>query len=135
MVEDAVVVVVILISDYLVKTLVARWNIGHLTAARRGLIVYQSWLLMIRLASSTSTLIVGDVSIEMTVVTTTFLGLTGFKVQLGTFAWVCLVTRMLKADWNMIIASAISWNLISSQFPLSSVVLHLVTADGLSEIS
>jgi hypothetical protein len=38
-VDDAVVVVVILISDYLVETLVARWNIGHLTAARRGLIV------------------------------------------------------------------------------------------------
>ena len=65
----------------------------------------------------------------------TFLSLTGFKVQLGTFAWVCLVTRMLKADWNMIIASAISWNLISSQFPLISVVMHLITADGLSEIS
>ena len=33
---------------------------------------------MIRLASSTRTLIVGDVSVEMTVVTTTFLSLTGF---------------------------------------------------------
>lgn len=71
MMDDSVVVV--LISDYLVEPLVACWNIGHLAAARGCLIPHQPWLLMVRLASSSGALIVSDVSVEMTVITTTFL--------------------------------------------------------------
>jgi len=63
---------------------------------------------MIRLTSTTSTLIVGSVSVEMTVVTTSFFSLPGFKIQLGAFTWVSLVTSMLKADWAKIIATTIS---------------------------
>jgi len=90
---------------------------------------------VIRLTGTTSALIMGRVSVEMTIVTTTFLCLARFKIQLWAFTWVSLITRMLKADWAKIVATTISWDLISSQFPLSSFMMYLFTADSLSEIS